>query len=62
MNLAFYRCYSCKRLNEVKIMLKEVGCVCGSRKFQPSRATFFDMLFFIVKNPSYLLRALAGEQ
>lgn len=62
MILEFYRCFSCKRLDEKRRMLARHGCVCGVRKFNPSRATAMELAIFLVKHPGYLINALRGKE
>lgn len=57
MELEFYRCFICKRANETRKMLNETMCKCGSRKFNPSHLTLFEMWLFLLLNPSYLVQA-----
>lgn len=62
MEVSFYRCYECKRLDEIQMLLARHKCICGSRKFNPSQATRLEILWFVIKNPRYLVMALKGAK
>jgi hypothetical protein len=62
MELRFYRCVLCNRLEEERRLTSIGKCVCMSRKFSPVLATLLEATWFIIVHPSYLIRALRGEQ
>jgi hypothetical protein len=62
MNLVFYRCSLCKRLDEYKRIISSGKCACTSRRFNPVYATALEVTLFVIAHPSYLIRALRGEQ
>jgi hypothetical protein len=62
MELKFYRCFLCKRLEEHKRLTSIGKCACMSRKFSPVYATLLEVILFVIAHPSYLIRALRGEQ
>lgn len=62
MVLDFFRCDICKRFDERRLMLKRVGCVCGTRKFRPVLATKFEIALFLIQHPSYIFNALFGKE
>lgn len=61
MNLEFYRCDTCTRLAEIRILMKRGKCVCGGVKVKPTIATLTELVIFVLRNPSYLIQALRGQ-
>lgn len=61
MEVKFYRCLMCKRLDEERNLLKSGQCICGNRRFGPTYATVLELILFVLCNPTYLLKALKGD-
>ena len=61
MDVKFYRCLLCKRLDEERNLLKSGKCKCGNRRFGPTYATPVELILFVLCNPVYLLKALKGD-
>lgn len=62
MIVDFYRCDSCKRVDEIKLLISKHGCVCGSKRVRPTRLTKWGIFMFVLKHPSYLIKALFGAE
>lgn len=61
MELRFFRCDTCTRLDEHRLLMKRQSCVCGGRRVRPTLATLIELVWFVVRHPSYLVKALRGE-
>lgn len=62
MIVDFYRCDSCKRLDEYQCLIKRHGCVCGAKRIRPSRATKLQIAWFVMKNPGYFFKAISEAE
>jgi hypothetical protein len=61
MDLNFYRCDTCTRLHEERVLMKRGSCTCGGKRVNPVCATLIELTWYIVCHPSYLVKALRGE-
>ena len=62
MEIKFYHCSSCHRLDEYNRLMANKGCICGAMRVQPAHASTGDLIWFCIKHPSYLIKALKGEK
>lgn len=61
MNLQFYRCDVCHRLEEGRVLLTAGSCRCGGRRIKPVIATLVELVMYVIWHPSYLVKAVRGE-
>jgi hypothetical protein len=62
MEIRFYRCVSCQRLDELNRLLQRHKCLCGATKVTGSYASPIELGWFLIKHPSYLYKAFKGEE
>jgi len=62
MEVEFYRCYNCGRMEEKRILLKRPGCTCGAMRVRPTIATRLELLWFAITHPSYIVKDIVGEK
>lgn len=61
MIVNFYGCRSCGKIFEEQILIQRTTCGCGSGRFSPTYLGPLALTWYIVKHPSYFIRALRGE-
>lgn len=54
MEVKFFRCYFCGRTDEDRILRARFGCVCGGKRVVPTRLTVLELVWYLVKHPSYI--------
>jgi hypothetical protein len=62
MDIRFYRCMACHQPDEYNLLMKRHSCRCGAKKVSPTVASTSELIWFIIKHPSYLIKALKGEK
>jgi len=62
MRIDFFRCISCGRADEYNRLLARHFCECGGTKIRPTHLSFLEMTWFALNNPSYVWKALRGEE
>lgn len=59
--LKFYRCYNCKKLEELTIMTENVDCKCGGRRYMPSNVNLLQAWIYMLKHPKVLKKYIKDE-
>jgi hypothetical protein len=58
MELQFYRCDACKKLDEYRGLIKREKCACGNRRVRPTKINIYRLWLFLLCHPSYFILAL----
>jgi len=61
MLISFIRCYYCGKVDEKERILARSCCTCSSRRMTETTLTTFQLYWFILWHPSYLIKALKEE-
>jgi hypothetical protein len=59
MEIEFFGCHSCGKVDERRNWIKNIVCPnCGSKRVHPVYLSTFRLLLFILTHPSYIFQAI----